>query len=88
MALSGEDTYHERSHKIMTRTEVDGMKKRFPSGTRIRLISLDDPYRELPEGSMGTVDEVDDAGTVHVKWDAGFQLGLVSGTDQFEAVSK
>lgn len=68
----------------MTRTEVENLKNEFPGGTRVKLLSMEDPYRKIPEGSKGTVDEVDDIGTVHVKWDAGFSLGLIPGVDLFE----
>ena len=52
-------------------------------GKRIRLVHTDDPYTDLTPGSEGTVDYVDDAGTVHVKWDDGSTLGMISGVDEW-----
>jgi hypothetical protein len=53
-------------------------------GKRIELISTTDPYTELRSGDQGTIDFVDDMGTIHVNWDNGSQLGLVPGEDQFK----
>lgn len=46
-------------------------------GRRVRLIKCNDPYARLEPGVEGTVDFVDDIGTVHVRWDNGSTLGLV-----------
>jgi hypothetical protein len=53
---------------------------------RIELISTSDPYTELKPGDLGTVDFVDDLGTIHITWDNGSQLGLVPGEDQYKIV--
>lgn len=45
-------------------------------GRRVRLIVLTDPYTKLRSGELGTVEHVDDMGTLHVKWDCGSSLGL------------
>ena len=54
------------------------------TGKRIELISTTDPYTTLKRGDRGTVDFVDDLGTIHVSWDNGSNLGLVPGEDQFK----
>ncbi len=53
---------------------------------RIELISTSDPYTNLRPGDLGTVDFVDDLGTIHINWDNGPQLGLVPGEDQYKIV--
>ena len=73
--------------KIMSRREVEALRKRYPKGTRVKLISLEDPYSRLPEGTKGTVDAVDDIGTIHVKFDNGRFIGLIPDMDAFEIVS-
>jgi len=56
-------------------------------GKRIRLICCNDPYTKLVPGIEGTVSSVDDAGTVHVRWDNGSRLGLCEDDgDQFEVI--
>jgi len=41
------------------------------TGKRIQLIRVTDPFTKLVSGDKGTVDFVDDMGTIHVKWDNG-----------------
>jgi hypothetical protein len=60
---------------------VDRVKKEFPSGTRVELVELNDPYRHFDAGLKGTVSCVDDTGTIHVDWDNGNCLGIVYGED-------
>lgn len=62
--------------------EVNKIKEMYPAGTRIRLISMDDP-QAVPSGTYGTVEHVDDAGQIHMHWDNGRGLALVPGEDQF-----
>jgi hypothetical protein len=63
-------------------------------GQRVRLVAFGPPpggeTRE-PAGGLGPGDEgtvlfTDSLGTVHVKWDAGGQLGLIPGEDTWELI--
>jgi hypothetical protein len=45
------------------------------------LVRTSDPYTRLKPGAEGTVIALDDAGTLHVRWDDGSTLGL---TDEDE----
>ena len=60
---------------------VDRVRKQYPKGTRVELISMNDPYSTLKPGNQGTVDFVDDTATVFVLWDNGSTLGVVYGED-------
>ncbi|WP_026524736.1 DUF4314 domain-containing protein [Butyrivibrio sp. MB2005] len=60
---------------------VKRIKAKYPEGTRVELVHMDDPYTKIPEGTLGTVQVVDDTGTIHVKWDNGSSLGIVYGED-------
>ena len=62
-------------------------KEMYPAGTRIMLDYMDDPYAPIPSGTKGTVDFVDDVGTIHMRWDNGRSLGLVPGEDSFHRLS-
>jgi len=54
-------------------------------GKRIRFLAHNEPDpAPLTPGQLGTVDFIDDAGTLHVKWDDGRTLGLVPNADRFE----
>lgn len=64
---------------------VSSMKKIFTPGLRIKLESMKDPYA-VPNGTLGTVDYVDDAGQIHMKWDNGSSLALIYGEDIFQII--
>ncbi len=66
---------------------VDKIKVQYPPGTRVRLVRLEDPYRNIPAGTEGTVSVVDDTGTIHVDWDGEGRLGIVYGEDACEKLS-
>ena len=66
---------------------VERLKKEYPKGTRLVLISMDDPYSKLVCGDKGSVNYVDSAGTIHMKWDRGSRIGLVYGVDVFRKLS-
>jgi len=67
-----------------SRETINKIRSEYPAGTRIKLIQMNDPYSKLTLGDKGTVDHVDDIGTIHVKWDSGSGLGLIYGEDRFE----
>lgn len=60
---------------------IDGIKKQYPQGTRVKLIKMDD-VQASPIGTLGTVKYVDDIGTIHVVWDNGSTLGIIAGEDK------
>ena len=61
-------------------------KEMYPKGTRIELISMEDPFAPIAAGTQGTVVCVDDMGTIHMEWDNGRTLGLIPGEDSFKVV--
>ena len=70
----------------MMKSIVERLKALYPSGTRVELIDMQDPYRNLSQGLKGTVRAVDDIGTIHINWDNGCTLGAVYGVDQIKKV--
>ena len=66
----------------ISKETLQTLRERFPAGTRVELVHMDDPYNtKLFPGSKGTVRCIDDMGTIHVSWDCGSSLGLVYGED-------
>lgn len=63
------------------------IRDQYSPGTRIRLTQMDDPYAPIPSGTEGTVDFVDDAGQIHMKWDSGRSLALIPGEDSFSKIA-
>jgi hypothetical protein len=68
--------------RFPSETAVERLRARFPKGTRVELIKMDDPYTRLRPGDLGTVDFVDDTGTIFCTWDSGSSLGVVYGEDR------
>lgn len=66
---------------------VKEIRNKYPRGSRIQLDYMDDP-RAIPPGTKGTVDHVDDAAQIHVKWDNGRMLAVIPGEDSFHKVSE
>lgn len=65
----------------ITPGHLDALRKRYPSGTRVELVYMNDPYTKLRPGDRGSVQFLDDLGTIHVSWDCGSTLGIVYGVD-------
>ena len=63
------------------REVVERIKNEYTVGTRVELVSMEDPYTRIPPGTLGTVRCVDDIGTVFVDWDTGSGLGAAYGVD-------
>ena len=59
--------------------------ERYPKGTRLKLISMEDPHG-VPMGTVGEVDFIDDAGQIHMKWETGSCLALIPGVDGFRRI--
>lgn len=69
--------------KQISDAELSQLRNKFLPGTRVRLVKMKD-FHAPPVGSCGTVRLVDDAGTVHVAWDAGWILGVDYYEDKIE----
>jgi hypothetical protein len=67
-------------------TKVETLRQIYPSGTRLKLIHMEDS-QSVPDGMTGTVDYVDDAGNVHMKWDNGRTLAIVPSEDSFRKLT-
>ena len=54
------------------------------TGKRVELVHTSDPYTNLKSGDQGTIEFVDDMGTIFVDWDVGGGIGLVPGEDRYK----
>lgn len=70
----------------MNRDKVKQLRKRYPKGTRVQLVSMEDPYSPIAPGTEGEIAFIDDTGSVHVKWDNGSMLALIPGEDSFRVL--
>lgn len=69
----------------MDRQVIEQIKHHFPNGTRVKLVSMDDP-KAVPVGTLGTVIGVDDIGSLLVRWDNGQGLHVLYGIDRVEKI--
>lgn len=65
-----------------SREIVEELKEKYPRGTRVELVRMNDKYTKLKQGDKGTVRFVDDMGTIFVHWDNGSGLGVAYGEDE------
>ena len=70
------------------RRQAQRYKENYPPGTRVMLLSMEDPWAPVPSGTRGTVEVVDDIGQIHMKWDNGRTLALVPGEDSFRKLTE
>lgn len=73
---------------FMNRERVKFIKAMYPKGTRIKLISMEDPWSPVEPGTCGTVDAVDSIGQIHMTWDNGRTLALIYGEDRFTVLQE
>ena len=59
---------------------VERLRREFPTGTRVQLVKMDD-VQAPPVGTLGTVQGVDDIGSILVAWDTGSGLSVAYGED-------
>ena len=70
---------------LPTKAEIECLRVTFPAGTRIELIEMDDPQAPAP-GTKGTVNGVEDSGSLLVHWDSGCSLNVIYGMDKVRKV--
>ena len=67
--------------KFPNKETVEKLRKEYPVGTRVELVSMDD-FQAPPIGTKGTVKGVDDTGSLLVNWDNGSGLSVIYGIDK------
>jgi hypothetical protein len=60
--------------------QLEALRRNYPVGCRVELLQMDD-IQAPPIGTHGTVDGVDDIGSIMVSWDNGSGLSVVFGVD-------
>lgn len=73
--------------KFPNKNYLEQLRKQYPVGTKIRLISMrNEKYPILP-GTIGEVTHIDDMGSIHMKWQNGSSLALIPEVDSFKVVA-
>ena len=68
--------------KFPSKEIVLALRRQYPKGARVALVRMNDPYTKLRPGDLGTVDFIDDVGTLFCRWDNGSTIGAVFGEDE------
>ena len=68
--------------KFPNREQIERLRKRYPIGTMVELISMEDA-QSPPSGTLGRIHGVDDAGSILIRWDNGSSLSLIPAVDKF-----
>ena len=74
-------------NSFISKAALEARRARYQKGVRVELVSMNDPYTKLRAGDRGTVEMVDDIGTVFVAWDSGSHLGVAYGEDEIRLLS-
>lgn len=74
--------------RMPSEKEISQIRVRYPAGTRIELLEMEDPFAHPNPGDRGTVVGVDDIGQIMMRWDKGSSLSLIPGVDQFKVVKE
>lgn len=73
----------ERNRQMASR-----IREQYPPGTRLELLSMEDPFSPIEPGTRGTVKFVDDQAQIHISWDNGRSLAIVPGEDSFRKLTE
>lgn len=71
----------------ISRKELEELRGKLKKGTVVRLVKMDDTQAP-PIGTKGTVEHIDDTGTIFCHWENGSGLGLGYGEDEYEVVKE
>lgn len=59
---------------------IERLREKYPAGTRVELVNMGD-VQAPPIGTKGTVQGVDDTGSLLMRWDNGSGLNVIYGVD-------
>ncbi len=73
--------------KHPTEKELTALREKYPIGTIVKLISMND-VQSPHVGTIGEVTMIDDMGSIHVHWQNGSTLALIPDVDSWEILKK
>ena len=73
--------------KFPNKNYLEQLRKQYPVGTKIRLISMRNEKHPILPGTIGEVTHIDDLGSIHMKWQNGSSLALIPEVDSFKVVA-
>ena len=73
--------------KFPSRERIAVLRQKYPKGTMVQLLSMEDTQAP-PPGTLGEVQGIDDAGQILVHWQTGSTLNLIPDVDAFRIVPR
>lgn len=67
--------------KFPNEKQLEKIRREYPVGTKVRLVSMCDEQAP-PVGTIGEIEFVDDAGSVHTRWQNGSGLAFIPDVDK------
>ena len=69
--------------KFPNKAYLENLRKQYPVGTKIQLISMRDEKYPILLGTIGEVTHIDDMGSIQMKWQNGSSLAIIPEVDSF-----
>ena len=69
--------------KIPNKAYLEQLRKQYPKGTKLQMITMRNEKYPVPSGTIGEVTHVDDIGNIHVRWQNGSSLAIIPEVDSF-----
>ena len=79
--LKGSSAFRSKTAMFPSSEIIEALRAEYPVGSRVELLLMNDKQAP-PIGTKGTVQGVDDAGSILVKWDNGCGLNVAYGKDK------
>ena len=79
--LKGSSAFRSKTAMFPSSEIIEALRAEYPVGSRVELLLMNDKQAP-PIGTKGTVQGVDDAGSILVKWDNGCGLNVAYGEDK------
>lgn len=72
--------------KFPNKTYLEQLRKQYPKGTKLQMITMRNEKYPVPPGTVGEVTHIDDMGSIHMKWENGSSLALIPEVDSFKVL--
>ena len=71
-----------------SKSYLEQLRKQYPKGTKLQMITMRNEKYPVPSGTIGEVTHIDDAGSIHMRWENGSSLALIPEIVSFQTVSE
>ena len=69
--------------KFPNKAYLEQLRKQYPKGTKLQMITMRNEKYPVPPGTVGEVTHIDDAGSIHMRWENGSSFAIIPEVDSF-----